>query len=122
MQSVQPKPAPAPPLQSVDSGFRIQGTCGLYANRRFSVPGALRIGRDPARNDFLYPADAKGLSDRHCVLTATGRKLTIEDLASTYGTYVNGSRLAPNQPVELHKGDVIWLGYENEAFVVDYKS
>lgn len=55
----------------------------------------------------------------HFVLSAKDNTLTIEDQASICGTYVNGSRLAPDQPVCLKMGDVIWLGYENEAFVVD---
>ena len=116
--SVQPQAAQ---VIAGDSGLRIQGVAGLFASRRFAVSGQLRIGRDPARNDLVYPADSQGVSGAHCVLTVENGRLLLRDLGSTYGTFVGGNRLAANAPVELHVGDRFCLGSERETFVVSRK-
>jgi pSer/pThr/pTyr-binding forkhead associated (FHA) protein len=36
--------------------------------------------------------------------------VALEDLGSTNGTFINSSRLSPNQPEDLHNGDEIRLG------------
>ena len=115
---VQP---PAGPLIAGDTGLRIQGVTGRFASRRFAIPGTLRIGRDPARNDLVYPADSQGVSGVHCVLTVEGGRVILRDLGSTYGTFVGGNRLAANAPTELRVGDRFCLGSEQETFVVSRK-
>lgn len=106
---------------SVD-GLRIQGVSGVFANRRFAIGAQLRMGRDPGRNDLAFPANTKGVSGAHCVLTVTDGQLYLTDLGSTYGTYLGGGqRLAANQPIALRAGDRFWLGTETECFVVTEK-
>ena len=118
-------PGPAQPQASPviagDTGLRIQGVSGLFAGRRFAIAGQLRIGRDPSRNDLVYPADSQGVSGVHCVLFMNGGRLLLQDLGSTYGTFVGGNRLAANAPVELRIGDRICLGSEREVFVITRK-
>lgn len=68
-------------------------------------PGAARtLGRGPSA-DFIV-ADAL-ISRVHCRLTASARRLVIEDLKSTNGTYVNGVRLKFST---LEDGDRVRLG------------
>ena len=112
---------PASPVIAGDTGLRIQGVTGRFANRRLAIAGTLRIGRDPARNDLVYPADSQGVSGVHCVLSVEGGRLLLKDLGSTYGTFVAGNRLAANAPTELHVGDRFWLGSERETFVIARK-
>ena len=111
----------AAPVIAGDTGLRIQGVAGQFAGRRFAIAGQLRIGRDPARNDLVYPADSQGVSGVHCVLIVNNGRLLVQDLGSTYGTFVGGNRLAANAPVELRIGDRFYLGSEREAFVVARK-
>lgn len=53
-------------------------------------------------------ADQPGVSARHCRLTWDGRRFTVEDLGSTNGTHVNGSRI--DGPAPVTRADAITLG------------
>lgn len=120
-QPQMPGQPPAAPAIAGDTGLRIQGVAGQFAGRRFAIAGQLRIGRDPSRNDLVYPAESQGVSGVHCVLFVNGGQLLLQDLGSTYGTFVGGSRLASNAPVELHVGDRFCLGSEQETFIIARK-
>ncbi len=102
-----------------DSGLRIQALSGVFAGKRFSIAGQVRIGRDPSRNDLVYPAETQGISSVHCVLTFQSGQLFLTDVGSTYGTFLGtGARLAPSQPAALRIGDRFFLGSEQEMFVI----
>lgn len=122
----EPEPAPASQQAASsipgDSGFRIQAQSGAFAGRRFAIINQVRIGRDPNRNDIVYPADTKGISGVHCVVGISNGQVTLIDLGSTYGTYLSqGQRLAANQPVTLRVGDTFYLATKDETFVVTRK-
>jgi hypothetical protein len=57
-----------------------------------------------------YGAIDKGVSRRHAVLQRVKRTITISDLDSRNGTYLNGARLIPHQARFLRHGDEIHLG------------
>ena len=65
------------------------------------------IGRDPRCGIWL---DADGVSRRHATLspTSSSRRVALEDLGSTNGTFVEGRRVTA--PVTLVDGDVIRIG------------
>lgn len=111
----------AQPVMAGDTGLRIQGLSGSFAGRRIAIPNQLRIGRDPARNDLVFPAATQGISGVHCVLLVQNGQVCIQDLGSTYGTYVSGRRLAANEAIALQVGDRFCLGSENEAFQIARK-
>lgn len=116
--------APAKPAApaSADSGLRFQGVSGVFAGKRFSISGQIRMGRDSKANDFSFPANTKGISSQHCVLLYTDGKLYLKDVGSTYGTFLgDGQRLAAGQAVELKIGDRFYLGSTNETFVITGK-
>lgn len=50
------------------------------------------------------------VSSRHCLLAEYEQGFAIEDLGATNGTYVNGQRLTPHQPVWVARTDRITLG------------
>ncbi len=111
----EPAPAAAPEL-------RIQGQDGAFAGRRFSINGQVRIGRDPAGNDLVFPGDTPGISGQHCVVTLSGNQVTLTDLGSSYGTFLAGGwKLTPHQPVALHIGDRFFLGSDKQSFVITGK-
>jgi hypothetical protein len=72
------------------------------------------LGRDPSITDVqLYnPDDKTSVSGLHCtIFYDSGQgKFLITDDNSTNGTYVNGTRLVPNEPADLNDGDEIILG------------
>lgn len=116
-----PTPAPAPVSAAPASGneLRFQCTSGVFSGKRFSIDGTVRIGRDPSKNDLVYPANTQGISGVHCILILKDGVLYLQDLGSTYGTFVNGGqRLAANQPVALKIGDRFTLGSDRESFVI----
>lgn len=112
---------PAVPAIGVSGGLRLQCLSGNFAGRRFPIEKQVRIGRDPARNDLVYPANAPGVSGAHCVVKVEGGQLWLTDLGSSHGTYLNGRKLAANQASPLNVGDGFWLGSENEMFQITVK-
>jgi hypothetical protein len=57
-----------------------------------------------------YGAIDQGVSRRHAVLQRVKRTITISDLNSRNGTFLNGARLIPHQARFLRHGDEIHLG------------
>lgn len=112
----------APPAHTAaapDYRPRLQCLAGAFAGKRFSLENSVRIGRDPSKNDLVFPQNTQGVSGVHCVLMVDNNTVWLKDLGSTYGTYVSGGRrLAANEAVQLQVGDKFWLGSENEVFVV----
>lgn len=69
------------------------------------------LGRRPY-NDIVI--DNLAVSGEHAAMTMTGNEVTLEDLNSTNGTYVNG-KAAKKQP--LRNGDTIEVGKYKIKFV-----
>lgn len=99
-------------------GICLQGEIGTYAGQGFPVRNELSIGRDPEKNNLLYPKEAPGVSGAHCKIYRQKRQIYIVDLGSTYGTYLNGRKLDARQPHLLKSGDRIWIGSQKEGFQV----
>lgn len=57
-----------------------------------------------------YQAYAAGVSRLHALIKRDGKRVTIMDLGSANGTYINGKRLTPNSERLLNHGDVVALG------------
>lgn len=102
-------------------GIRLQCVKGAFSGRRFALTGRVRIGRDPARNDLVFPSGTAGVSGVHCELLLQGGQIGIRDLGSSYGTFVNGNRLKPNQLCELRPGDRVNIGSAHEEFQITLK-
>ncbi|WHT19899.1 FHA domain-containing protein [Crossiella sp. CA-258035] len=66
-------------------------------------PGRSAVGR---AGDIALPSDA--VSRRHACLDRSGDEVTVSDLGSTNGTWLNGQRLHGPQP--LRDGDLLRLG------------
>ncbi len=105
--------APLSPEDVVFLGsFRIPADRLLQAQPRPAAPAAvafagkeLVFGRAPDVDQVLnYPM----ISTRHARLYRSGSSILIEDLGSTNGTFVNGTRI--RRPTPVHPGDVIGLG------------
>jgi hypothetical protein len=75
-------------------------------------PGQLYLGRSVACHIVI---DDPMVSRRHAQMTVTTRHVTVEDLNSINGVYVNGKRLAGG-PLVLRPNDRIQLGSEELVF------
>ena len=84
------------------------------------------IGRwDPETGAFpevdldKYDPEAK-VSRKHALVRIEGGKVTVEDMGSLNGTFVNRQpRLAPGTPIELKAGDEIIIGKTFLKLVID---
>lgn len=89
--------------------FRIRS--GARAGQREAFDQALiTIGRHP-QNDLRFDVEKDAdVSSRHAEVRVAGNTVTLRDLGSTNGTFVNGQRLTGDQ--FLADGDVIAFGAE----------
>ena len=71
-------------------------------------PEGVVVGRNPERAGVLL--DHAEASRRHFRLAAHGDSLSIEDLHSTNGTFVNGVAIPSGQPAGLSHRDEIGVG------------
>jgi pSer/pThr/pTyr-binding forkhead associated (FHA) protein len=87
------------------SGWALTGGDGVNLN----LPsGHTSLGRKPDLNDLIIPDGY--ISGRHCAFDADGTLLTVTDVGSTNGTFVNGARLEANAAHDLKPGDSLRLG------------
>jgi hypothetical protein len=79
---------------------------GAGAGSEHPLDGELILGREHATADLVIPDP--GVSRRHARVLAHNGDVTVEDLRSSNGTYVNGHRISG--PVELGTGDEVQIG------------
>ncbi|MGH9969424.1 MAG: FHA domain-containing protein, partial [Pyrinomonadaceae bacterium] len=94
-----------------ESPLQITGGAGagMFTERPFGNMTRITIGRGEECNIRL---DGLLISKRHAAVVNTNLDLTIEDLNSTNGTYVNGARITGHQSIRAE--DVVQIG----AFVL----
>jgi hypothetical protein len=78
---------------------------GPNTGREFDLSGATVVGRDQSAGLVIDDAEA---SRRHASLSVEGTTVTVEDLGSTNGTFVNGARISGSK--ELANGDKVRIG------------
>lgn len=115
--------AAAPEARKVSEGKPIlRGVSGKYAGSRFDLgDNHLRIGRDPEQCNLVFDRSEAGISAIHCSLyfDRNTRQFVLEDLASSYGTFLgNGQKLPAHVPTRLVGGDTFYLANNSNRFVV----
>ena len=73
------------------------------------------LGKDNRQCDYCIAGNTS-VSRVHARLDVKGGQCFITDMRSTNGTFVNGSRVSPNQEVALKSGDVIRISDEEFEF------
>lgn len=110
-----PPPAAAAPL-AADAQPKLVVIRGQKLNAEYPIyPDLNFIGRadeKPVDIDLedQEPPDRVWCSRQHALITFEGGLLTIEDLNSANGTYVNRNRVYPGQKRQLSVGDVVQIG------------
>jgi hypothetical protein len=113
-----PGPASAPPSLALPAGARpkLRVTRGLRLNAEYPLyDGPNFIGRRDDKPvdvdlDGQEAADRVWSSRQHAVITLGAGTLTIEDLNSLNGTFVNRVRVYPGQKRGLAVNDVVQVG------------
>jgi len=113
-------PAPAAEPAAVVGAFKAKFTVVRGGRKGQEFPledGNNLIGRwDPETGSFpevdLDADDPEAkISRKHALCRIENGKITVEDIGSLNGTYVNrGQRLQPGSPVDLKSGDEIIIG------------
>lgn len=80
-------------------------------DRLLPIHGDTRIGRSPHNADIHFKShqEESVISRLHCTIIDMETHFEIKDESSTYGTYLNGSRLTPLVLERLSDGDEIEL-------------
>lgn len=96
----------------------VKGLSGTFANQSFPLNGSMVFGRQATSCHVLFPDNTQGISRMHCKIDQVGNGITITDLASSYGTYVNGLRIPQHVATPLKLGDNFYLGDQTNMFTV----
>src|SRR5688500_11399253 len=94
---------------------------GALAGRIFPLGPRVVVGRDP-RNEVAFPPETDGVSTRHAQVMVDPRdprSHLLMDLQSRAGTFLDGERLPPNEPVRLLPGAVVRFGATGPLAVYD---
>ena len=93
----------------------------LAGNNYQCAPGhSVTLGRDASRCALAlsqYPS----VSAVHCRLDIGDHSVTVTDLNSSYGTFVNDNQLLPNRPVVARAGDTVRLASDGCVFQIHFE-
>lgn len=98
--------------------WAVRGISGPFQDQTFPIGGGLQIGRDPQACGIVYPLDHPGISAVHCRVAVQGDGVTLTDLQSSYGTFRDDRKLAPNETEMLKAGDIFYLADKTNSFQV----
>ncbi|WP_437819500.1 protein kinase domain-containing protein [Sorangium sp. So ce1078] len=87
-------------------------TAGEERGACHAIAGDITLGQAPQCEIRL---DSPSVSPRHARLRVAGHAVTVEDLGSAQGTFVNGQRI--DDPVRLERGDALRAGNVTLLFV-----
>jgi hypothetical protein len=126
-----PEPASAPALETPAAGTHFRAKLSLIRGGRKGQEFPLEDGRnligrwDPETGSFpevdLEQDDPEAkISRKHAMIIIENGHITVEDIGSLNGTYVNrGNRLIPGSPLEVKSGDELIIGKTFLKLVVD---
>jgi ABC-type multidrug transport system ATPase subunit/pSer/pThr/pTyr-binding forkhead associated (FHA) protein len=83
-----------------------------HLEREFTLSDGESLAIGQPGHDTGLELEDRFISRRHCLLNASGGTITIQDLSSSNGTHVNGTRLH-EAPVQLKEGDLVTFGKES---------
>ncbi len=102
--------------------YVLKGRGGHFQGMSLPFKGELTIGRDSRVCNLVFPENTSGISRKHCLISAEEEKVTLCDLNSSYGTYLeNGERLEPGRSYSLQAGDRFYLAGAENMFSIEKK-
>ncbi len=89
------------------SYYYLEVVKGVEVGRRYLLnDGAISVGRSSQNTVPLHPSE-KSVSGHHAIIYKSGDRISLQDLESTNGTYVNEERVTER---ELSSGDAMGFG------------
>jgi hypothetical protein len=79
--------------------------CDENKNEIYLIEGETRIGRSGSSCDYLI--DDPSVSRVHVIIEKHGQEVTLIDVGSTNGTYINDTKVTNNEEEKLSHGDLI---------------
>jgi len=79
----------------------------------------IEVGREPSSGLVVTGQSAEVVSGQHARFVCREGRWWVEDMGSRNGTFVNGTRLAPDEPRALAVGDLVGLGARGPRFGVE---
>ena len=106
--------------REIDGNVPWMGVLQVLASEdiiNFQVERGITLGRvAPESNPYdhidlsKYGARKEGVSRLHALISVRGNCLSIQDMGSTNGTYLNGYQVQPFTDVALEHDDILELG------------
>ncbi len=119
--AAQPFPQPAAQLSSrtvpLITAYSLVGTA--FSGSVFPIKESAVIGRNMESCNIVYAEGTPGISSVHCRVALINGNLTLFDLDSSYGTFLeNGTKLEANRPYPLQEGESFYLATRENTFTV----
>ncbi|HWR23758.1 MAG TPA: trypsin-like peptidase domain-containing protein [Feifaniaceae bacterium] len=111
-------PASASPAYTPAGNGARQLACtrGALSGQAYPLSGSAVLGRDPRQCNIVFPPQTPGISGVHCEVRVSNGAATLTDRGSSYGTFYNGAKLTPHEPVTLRPGDSFCLATPQNEF------
>lgn len=111
-----PEPIHVPLIEQVTLGrgedpTKTQAFTNEDASEDQKFEAEMMMLKNPHVNLSSFHAHHRGVSRTHARITLHGSRMSVTDLGSTNGTYVNNEKLAPNTAYPLKSGDELRLGF-----------
>lgn len=110
------------PVVSATREVKLYCDAGPHKGERFKCREgkSFTIGRDQGKNDVCVSM-CKHVSGTHCRVEFSGGRVTVTDLGSRNGTYVNGLKLGPNESVTAMDGTLLKLADDSCQFRIQIR-
>ncbi len=104
-----------------DPVLRLYGVKGFYAGMSLTETEGLILGRSASECQLVFPKNAAGISRLHCGLFIDKEKqaMILQDMNSTYGTFLNGRKLEKGEAAEMKNGDRLSIG-NGQVFEIEF--
>lgn len=107
--------------RSKQSRYMLRSDSGPLKGQIFPIKeGTVKIGRN-TECAVRFPEGTKGVSRIHCAVTCTKGSLTIADLGSSAGTFLNKKGQVTKTPMSIHVGQSFYLGEQTNMFTIIQK-
>lgn len=86
------------------------GLQGVFAGKQIPVSQEMILGVDHTRCHVTFPPGTPGISRVHLRVWAANGRVMAMDMGSTYGSWLDGKKMAPGLVYQTNPGSVLYLG------------
>jgi S1-C subfamily serine protease len=117
--ATQPAVSPSSRTMPLMQGTAYSLTGTAFPNSVFPIKESIVIGRNAESCNIVYAEGTPGISSVHCRVALINGNITLFDLDSSYGTFLeNGVKLETNRPYPLKEGQSFYLATRENMFTV----